>query len=240
MTLRLSHDRKVTNLVSPNGKTSKVANAFGLPSGRAFSCPGQTSVCEAVCYAGKLEKIYKGVANILLGNWNALQGKSVMQMADMLTEMVRTFDADCDRRGAEKLFRIHWDGDFFSAGYTMAWAVTIARNPQIRFWVYTRSFAFVPLLAGLDNLTTYLSVDRDNMSAAVECRKTNPFVKWAWLAETFAEGRAQMPVIPQQKSYPCPENDRRVPLISTKGSACVRCGICIDGRGDVLFASKKR
>ena len=53
--LRRSKDRKVTNAVSPNGKTPLIANTFGLPSGKAYSCPGATSVCEKICYAGKLE-----------------------------------------------------------------------------------------------------------------------------------------------------------------------------------------
>ena len=43
--LKRSNDRKVTNLVSKNGKTSAIANTFGLPAGKAFSCPGATSIC---------------------------------------------------------------------------------------------------------------------------------------------------------------------------------------------------
>jgi len=235
--LRLSHDRKVTNLVSPNGKSSKIANSFGLPSGKSYSCPGATSVCESVCYAGKLELIYSGVRNILLANYNHLLGLSVMEMADDLSALIDSFEAECERKNAEKAFRIHWDGDFFSAGYTMAWAIVISRHPAVNFWVYTRSFQFVPLLAGLDNLTTYLSVDNDNKWEAIECRKRNQFVHFAWLAKTFAEGKAD---IPSQKSYKCPENDRRIPLITQKGSACIRCGVCTVGRGDVIFSASKR
>ena len=54
MKLKRSNDRKVANAVSPNGKTPTIANTFGLPAGKAFSCPGETSVCSKVCYAGKL------------------------------------------------------------------------------------------------------------------------------------------------------------------------------------------
>jgi hypothetical protein len=238
-TLTRSKDRKVTNGVSPNGKVATIANSFGLPAGKAFSCPGQTSVCERVCYAGKLEKIYKGVKAILVRNFEMLQGKTTGEMCFLLSMMIQEFVADCEKRGAEKKFRIHWDGDFFSADYTKAWANTIRMYPDVQFWVYTRSFEFVPLLSDLPNLTTYLSVDSDNIAKAIVCRKANPFVRWAWLADTFAEGREQMPVT-ESKVYPCPENAKRIPLISEKGSACVRCGICVDGRGDVLFAVKKR
>src|SRR3954471_20441671 len=73
-TLRRSADRKVTNLPSPNGRTAKIANSFGLPAGRAYTCPGATETCQRVCYAGQLEKLYKGVLDVLLGNMKALAG----------------------------------------------------------------------------------------------------------------------------------------------------------------------
>jgi ferredoxin len=238
--LRLSADRKVTNMVTPSGKSVKVKNTFGLPSGSRFSCPGMTSVCESVCYAGQIEKQYVAVRNLLLGNWNALQGKSTVEMADMLTEMVASFDRECDRVGAVKKFRLHWDGDFFSHSYTQAWALTMLRFPDIQFWVYTRSFSFVPALRGVENVTVYLSTDSENALAAVECRKENPFVHYAVLGKTFVEGRLALPIIPKQKVYNCPENDRRIPLISEKGSACIRCGVCVVGRGDVVFSASKK
>jgi len=68
MKLKRSMDRKVTNAVSKNGKTPTIANTFGLPAGKAFSCPGATNTCESVCYAGKLERVYKGVKAVLLHN----------------------------------------------------------------------------------------------------------------------------------------------------------------------------
>ena len=233
-----SKDRKVTNAVSPNGKVATIANAFGLPSGKAFSCPGATSVCERVCYAGKLEKIYKGVRNVIVSNFEALLSADYDGKVALLSDMIAEFVKDCDKRKAEKKFRIHWDGDFFSLEYTKAWAAVCKAYPDVQFWVYTRSFDFVPALADIDNLTTYLSVDTDNMEKAKECRKANAFVRWAWLADTFADGRRDMPDM--GKAYNCPENAKRIPLISEKGSACVRCGICVDGRGDVIFAVKKR
>ncbi len=61
MNLRVSTDRKTANLASPNGKTAKIPNAFGLAAGREFSCPGATDSCAPICYAGKLERIFKGM-----------------------------------------------------------------------------------------------------------------------------------------------------------------------------------
>src|SRR4051812_45621270 len=145
MALRRSADRKVTNLPSPNGRTPKIANSFGLPAGRAYSCPGATATCERVCYAGKLEKLYKGLQGVLTGNLQQLRGLDRTRMAQLLAEMIDDFRADCvraERRGATvpRDFRIHWDGDFFSFEYAQAWAEVVGACPDIRFWVYTRSF----------------------------------------------------------------------------------------------------
>jgi hypothetical protein len=79
MALIRSKDRKVTNAVSPNGKTPTIANTFGLPAGKDYSCPNQTPTCAKVCYAGKLEKIYKGVRNVLLTNWDQLSNATSLK-----------------------------------------------------------------------------------------------------------------------------------------------------------------
>ena len=118
MKLKRSNDRKVANAVSPNGKTPTIANTFGLPAGKAFSCPGATNTCESVCYAGKLERVYKGVRNNLLHNWNLLKDADHDTMEALLSEMINEFREDCIKKNAPMLFRIHWDGDFFNDTYT--------------------------------------------------------------------------------------------------------------------------
>ncbi len=254
MTLTRSKDRKVTNAVSPNGKTATIANAFGLPAGKAFACPGATSFCERICYAGKLEKIYKGVKNVLVSNWEELLyadylgsqssiSNPAIAMSILLDEMMQEFVADCTKRDAPMLFRIHWDGDFFSRDYAMAWAMTIKRFPGVEFWVYTRSFTadmfVVDILSDIPNLVVYLSADPVNIDLANEVAGEYPGVFIATVADTFAEARETI-IDEARKSYNCPENGKRLPLISTKGSACVTCGVCVKGRGDVLFSVKKR
>jgi|SRR6478609_1757831 len=249
MTLTRSHDRKVANLVNKPGKASVIANSFGLPSGIQFSCPNATSFCEKICYAGKLEKIYKGVKNVLVNNFadilyadylNGIDG-----MVAILDDMVTEFEAECDKRNADKLFRIHWDGDFYSVDYAKAWAIVIKRHSAIQFWVYTRSFDSVnviPTLAGIDNLRLFLSADNVNIAKANEIAGQFPGVFIATVADTFAEARETI-IDSSRNSYACPENRKAIPLISEKGSACKRCGICIGNTrasGDVLFSVKKR
>ena len=237
--LTRSKDRKVTNAVSPNGKTPTIANAFGLPAGKAYSCPGATSVCENVCYAGKLEKVYKGVRNILVSNFEQLQATDLVGKANLLAEMIDGFIADCEKRGAEKLFRIHWDGDFYDEEYTQAWRMVISNYPSVQFWAYTRSDFAVPKLIDLPNLALYFSTDSANRALGIKLKKQYG-VKLAYLANTFAEGKEDFKNIQEKSAVPCPENNRKLPLISQEGSACVRCSQCVFARNDILFSVTKK
>lgn len=239
MTLIRSKDRKVTNAVSPNGKTATIANTFGLPSGKAYSCPGATSVCEKICYAGKLEKVFKGVKDVLLTNWEQLKDAKYVDMVALLDEMITSFKSDCDKRNAEKLFRIHWDGDFFNVTYTIAWAAVIKKHSDVQFWVYTRSDFAIPLLKGIDNLALYFSTDDDNWEIASKL-KSDTGVKLAYLAQNFAMGKERMLAITVKSAIPCPENNKKIPMISEKGSACVTCSQCVFARNDILFSASKK
>lgn len=237
--LTRSKDRKVTNAVSPNGKTATIANTFGLPAGKDYSCPGQTPTCAKVCYAGKLEKVYKGVRSVLLSNWEQLKDADYDTMVSLLDEMIIDFKKDCDKRSAEKLFRIHWDGDFFNDTYTIAWVEVIRRNPDVKFWVYTRVPAAAEMLKGIVNLSLYFSTDADNKDEAIKLNKQDG-VRLAYLADTFAIGQADMKAMIGKTAIPCPENAKKIQLISKNGSACVTCGQCVNERNNILFSAKKR
>ena len=239
LTLKRSKDRKVANAITPNGKAPAIANTFGLPSGKAFSCPGATSVCEKICYAGNLERIYKGVKDVLLHNWGMLENASESEATAYLGSMIDEFRKDCDKRSAEKLFRIHWDGDFFSETYTIAWRNVIEANPDIQFWAYTRSDFAVPILINIPNLSLYFSTDMANRVLGIKLKKQYG-VKLAYLATTFAEGKADFATIQDRSAVPCPENNKKLALITDKGSACVTCSQCVFNRNDILFSATKK
>ena len=239
MKLKRSMDRKVTNAVSPNGKTPTIANTFGLPAGKAFSCPGATNTCESVCYAGKLERVYKGVRQVLIHNWELLNNANYDEMVRLLNEMIVEFKLDCDKRNAEKLFRIHWDGDFFNDTYTLAWKTVINKHEDVKFWVYTRVSTAAEMLKGISNLSLYFSTDKDNKEIAINLNKNNG-IKLAYLAETFAIGQADMKEMIGRVGAKCPENKKAIPLIDKEGSACVKCSLCIDNKADIVFSAKKR
>jgi ferredoxin len=238
MKLKRSNDRKVANAVSPNGKTPTIANTFGLPAGKNFSCPGATSICETVCYAGKLERVYKGVKATLLHNWNLLKDATRNDMVALLSDMIAEFKSDCDKRKAEKLFRIHWDGDFFSDEYAYAWKTVIENNQDIQFWVYTRVPTAALILKDISNLSLYFSTDDENIKHAKNMKTVG--IKLAYLGKTFAVGENVMKDLVGKVGAKCPENNKQIPLISTNGSACVSCGLCVYGKADIRFSASKK
>jgi ferredoxin len=234
-----SKDRKVTNAVSPNGKTATIANTFGLPAGREYSCPGATSVCESVCYAGKLEKLFPGVKKNLLHNWELLRNADRVEMYSLLSEMIAEFKTDCVKRNAKMLFRIHWDGDFFNDEYTHAWRSVIEEQADIQFWVYTRVRSAALILKDIPNLSLYYSTDSENKEIGIEL-KVNEGIRLAYLAQNFAIGQSDMKALTNRPGAKCPENLKSIPLISQSGSACVSCGLCVYSKSDIVFSATKK
>ena len=237
--LKRSNDRKVANAVSKNGKTPTIANTFGLPAGKAFSCPGATSVCESVCYAGKLEKVYKGVKAVLLHNWELLKNADHDTMVSLINEMIVDFKKDCDKKSADKLFRIHWDGDFFNDTYAYAWKTVINNHSDVQFWVYTRVATAAVILKDISNLSLYYSTDDENKNIAAELRNEHN-TRLAYLGKTFAVTETVMKELTGKPGAKCPENAKRIPLISTNGSACVSCGLCVFNKADIRFSASKK
>ena len=237
--LKRSHDRKVANLVTKNGKQAAIANTFGLPAGKNFSCPGATSICETVCYAGKLEKLFKGVKANLLHNWELLKDADESTMISLLDNMINDFKKDCEKKKAPLLFRIHWDGDFFNDTYTKAWKQIILNNADIKFWVYTRVEAAALMLKGIDNLSLYYSTDSENKDTGIELKKDHG-IKLAYLAKNFLIGQADLKALTNRPGAKCPENLKSIPLISQQGSACVSCSLCVYNKADIVFSATKK
>jgi hypothetical protein len=234
-----SKDRKVANLVTPNGKQASIANTFGLPAGKAYSCPGATTVCESVCYAGKLEKVFPTVKKNLLHNWSLLKDADGETMVRLLNEMITEFKADCVKREAPMLFRIHWDGDFFNDTYAYAWKVVIDKHADVQFWVYTRVKSAALILKDIANLSLYFSADSENVKTAVDL-KINSGVRMAYLAKNFAIGQADVKEMVGRPAAKCPENNKQIPLISSAGSACVSCSLCVYSKSDIIFSATKK
>jgi hypothetical protein len=160
-------------------------------------------------------------------------------MVDLIENMIIDFKKDCDKKNAEKLFRIHWDGDFFNDTYTRAWQYVILNNTDIQFWVYTRVKSAALMLNNISNLSLYYSTDDDNKEIAFDL-KTNSKIRLAYLGKTFSATENTMKELTGKPGAKCPENMKSIPLISSNGSACVSCGLCVYGKADIRFSASKK
>lgn len=228
--LKRSNIRKVANHVVDG--SAGIKNAFGLPAG--ITCNGKTEFCGNICYADRAESFRSAVRALVYHNYQVLLDckDNIADMEALLDAMIADFRIDCIRLSAPKFFRIHWDGDFFSKNYARAWARVIEKNDDIQFWVYTRDEAAARIIHKT-RATLYFSGDPDNLS--VVRRMVKDGIKIAYLDDTFQDGRdvVQALNIPAVK---CPENNKKIPLISESVSACGACRVCIDGRNNVLFS----
>ena len=234
--LKRTQDRKTATSVKGNGKQSRIANTFSLPAGNDFSCPGATSFCQSICYAGRLEKLYPSFRNLVVHNWETLKDLSSSEMMPLIDEMISEFSAECDKWNAPKKFRIHADGDFFNMAYVRAWSMVIELHSDIQFWAYTRSdFAAEYLNGRHSNLSLFFSADPVNVETAKVMEANG--VRIAMVDNTFADARDSF------KGVRCPEqNAKGFDLINEDGGACVRCGLCVfQGKGaNVLFSVTKK
>lgn len=257
VTLRLSDDRKVSPIIRRKGSKDapRIPNAFGLPAGT--SCPGATEFCRE-CYAAKNEG-RPSVARKMAANLAALEslGDNVSAMATALGDMLATWRAQCEKLSAPLVFRIHWDGDYYSVPYARAWRKVIDQNRDVTFWCYTRSFTpavnVIPALIGAENLHLYLSVDTFNAKRAATVLKRYPTLRVAVCATTQSDAREISEKL-ERASAPCPENVGRMPLVVAGSGrrsdtlavgddgmgACIACGLCVYGRRDVAFATAHR
>ena len=248
--LKLSNDRKVSplSLWKENARRWEpdVANSFGLPAGT--SCPGRTAICGSVCYASRTETVFPSAGALVQGNYDLLRacGRSQAKMVNLLRPLMTAYRQSHAR--AERLrsatiphvFRVHWDGDFYSVPYARAWRTVMLENADVQFWAYTRSFHgrvdVVPTLSVVPNLSLYLSVDSENVKHA----ERYPTIPHAILAETFSDAQVTSVSLSGRRSPKCPENARKVPLVGSDGrGACVACGLCVHGRSSVLFSISK-
>jgi hypothetical protein len=244
--LRLSLVRKVSQegwfQESAKRWVPQDPNALGLLAGAGNSCPGETKFCKSICYAKNSEN-GSGVRALVTANLALLrEAEDIHAMKALLVDMISRYVAESQRIGIasnDHVFRIHWDGDFFSEDYARAWKMAMAEFPDVLFWVYTRSFVepvdVVPELYGIPNLALYLSVDEYNVDAAYELRNGDfPDLRFAFCAEDYKRARA---LDRERAGIICPENIGRLALMENGMGACVTCGICPQARRDIYFST---
>jgi alpha-D-ribose 1-methylphosphonate 5-phosphate C-P lyase len=95
------------------------------------------------------------------------------------------------------------------------------------------------MLKNIPNLSLYYSTDSENTDNA-KVLSVDHGIKLAYLADTFAMGKEQLLSLVNVKGIPCPENNKKIPLIDKGGSACVKCSQCVVGRNNILFSATKK
>lgn len=247
--LGLSLNGKTGQIVEPRvyrGRSffvAKIPNSFGITSKE--SCPGKTQFCEDYCYAVASE----GRTNVeiaMRSNYDLLLDSDKQGKISLLREMIEDYKAEVVKKNIkpeENVFRIHWDGDFFSVEYAEAWAEVIKDNPEINFWVYTRSFGepvnVVPILFGIPNLNFYLSVDEGNIEDAIKIKDKYPKISMAFCAKDQYSAEQLAHRVGKKHLFPCPENKGDIPLALKGHGACIECTMCYKSRPNILFFNSK-
>lgn len=147
-------------------------NALSLPaaavSGRGH-CPGSTETCRSSCYVGPLA----GAQRELYDHYE----HNALTLAEILDDEQLSDDwcmrlAHWISQNASEGFRWHVSGDVTSLKHAQ-WIADVCReSPNVRHWIYTRSFGFLAPLAEVStlrggNLALNLSCDADNWRDAV-------------------------------------------------------------------------
>jgi hypothetical protein len=202
--LKPSKDRKVANAVNAAGTQAAISNTFGLPAGSHYSCPGMTEACGGICYANNLERAFPSVLKNMLHNWDLLKDADFGTTVGLLDDLISEFERASDKRGVKKLYRLHWDGDFFGPHYVNAWLYVIQQHADTQFWVYTRNAQAAVMIhkQGLPNVSLYFSADRVNYPVARMLNHTYG-IRLAMLADTFEAST------PSSRSPASPEHGAR-------------------------------
>jgi hypothetical protein len=259
--LERSRDAKVSPVVRRQSSkwAATIPNSFGTSPGRVEdggTCPGYSPTFCSDCYAIALERIRPAVRDLLGRNaarMAAARTVGIERLTDLLAGMLEAFRADCIKRGlpmAARVFRPYWSGDVLDALEARAWAAAWSRVDGIAGWQYTRTLDAVPILAEVERLTLYVSVDVDNVEAARPVLESHATVLAAACGPTFSDARGLL----EGRSIECPENAGRMPLVVPAAGpyssrvevgedgrgACTACRVCVDGRANVMFSASAR
>jgi len=173
---------------------SKVGWAFSLP--RTETCINATALCKRLCYGNGVryqtigQKAKRG-RNFRTSQFLLAEGgpELLAENLSMLVDQARPRDwLTAKIAGIQTAIpwtlRIHDVGDFYSADYVRAWALTAKKYTGCKFWFYTRSFLerevfdAMTELAALPNVQGLLSVDSENYEQAIFALCKTPAAVW--------------------------------------------------------------
>jgi hypothetical protein len=113
------------------------SKAVELPNGKRKVVDGEQTIFR--CYAASQEARLSNVYNVRKRNYDTMvqlcRDRNIT--ADMIADVI------CDHLPFCGLVRIHSSGDFFNWKYFSAWVIVACRNPNIRFYFYTKAWKYV-------------------------------------------------------------------------------------------------
>ncbi|MBI5140095.1 MAG: hypothetical protein HZA94_01445 [Candidatus Vogelbacteria bacterium] len=168
--MKMPDGREITLWFDGSGKVTRDNGTFDEPVANAFSlvqvvdCPFATPTCRSICYVHILEANEREVHDKYILNSRTIRvilsnSLYIMATANAFAKYV---NENC--RGG---FRWHVSGDIFSWIYACFIRLICLETPNVRHWIYTRSYDYVAPLVGLPNLVVNLSADKDNLSRAI-------------------------------------------------------------------------
>ena len=145
-----------------NTKLGKISS-FSLPS--ITACPAHTKVCADICYAAKVEKIYKNAEKSYQINLSQIDHTDFV--ADLVIKLTKL---STKKKNPMTTFRWHVSGDIASVAYLYKMEQVMNQLPSVRFYAYTRNWAIpnwlphLNTLRKLPNFTLIASVDDEHVA----------------------------------------------------------------------------
>lgn len=181
-----------------NTKLGRSIAAFSLPA--LSTCPGKTKYCESVCYATSGFFNFKNVKGSLANNYTESLKDSFVK--DVLSEIKASKATE---------LRIHPSGDFYSEAYINKWIEIVQETPNVRYWVYSRSWSIpelsksLKILAEQPNVQFFASVDETTIGIPEKHFRLASLVKdWELVSSDFV----------------------RCPNLKNKNITCDKCTYC--------------
>lgn len=134
-------------LITQNSKLKKTSKKFGKrvfnfgipafadPESGKRTCPFAGS-CAKICYARKGAYAWGNVKPAYIARYNATKQDDFV---DVMTKEIQ--------RKRVEFMRVHDSGDYYSRAYIAKWIEIARRNPNVKFYSYTKS---IPLFKEVD------------------------------------------------------------------------------------------
>lgn len=223
-----------------NTKLGPLIHSWSITAGRHASCPGETSLCRARCYA-------KRGFFVMPTSKNSHSRNFAFSKTPLFTSWMQSTLIVHPVR----VMRIHVAGDFYDSEYVSKWYTIAENSPHITFFAYTRSWQVAEMLpslirlSALPNMQLWWSIDRMTGPAPVIKGVRRAYMAINDMDAATAPDDCDLvfrdsPRTVMKKAngvMVCPPENGTHPK---RKVTCTACGVCWNKRGakldDVIFA----